>query len=143
MSQEYAGDLPISVNLIGCTATEPVNLRHLIGLASVVRIPHMELYLTYPYKTQIKEIWSQLVWIISVFGLTLFKVLSNSVAVAMRMMISEGKLLQEAVFTGKLISIFDKLFDTFNSSSRYDAKATKSAMTKTSKHWTFLQDTAM
>ena len=82
-------------------------------------------------------------WIISVFGFTIFKVLSNSVAVAMRMMISEGKLPQEAEFTAKFISIFNKLFDTFNSSSRYDAKAMKSAMTKTSKHWTFLQDTAM
>ena len=75
------------------------------------------------------------------FGFTLFKVLSNSVAVAKRMMISEGKLPQEAEFTAEFISIFDKPFDTFNSSNRYDAKAMKFAMTKTSKHWTFLQET--
>ena len=51
----------------------------------------------------------------------------------MRMMRSEGKLPKEAEFTAKFISIFDKLFDMFNSSSRYDAKAMKLAMTKTSK----------
>ena len=55
----------------------------------------------------------------------------------MRMMISEGKLPKEAEFTAKFISIFD----TFNSSSRYDAKAMKLAITKTSKDWKFFQDT--
>ena len=56
LSQEYSGDLPTTISLIGCIGTEPVNLRHLIRLASVVRMPHMELHLTYPYKTQTIEI---------------------------------------------------------------------------------------
>ena len=41
MSQEYAGDRIIRINIIRYTVAEPINLWHLIGSAGGVRTPHM------------------------------------------------------------------------------------------------------
>ena len=70
------------------------------------------------------------------------QVLSHSVAAGITTLCMTGdKLDREAIHTAHFLERFDKLFNTFNSSSLYDAHKLRNAISATSDHVNFFKDT--
>lgn len=66
------------------------------------------------------------------------QVLSHSVAAGISTLSQLGKLDSDAIHTAKFIELFDKLFNTFNSSSLYCSQQFRNALRNDSEHFEFL-----